>query len=402
MKKIIDTNILLNHPEIILTEDCIIPSTVIAELENIKTSLKAEEVRFQARQATRLLSSNEDKYTVHIVTNETYDIVRERDLPIDNDNLIIASCLETGEPVVFVSNDLCARLIAKDIFKLTVERYNTDKNKDAYKGYIEIDVAQSERDEIFQNLDKNTYGCLLNQYLIIKVNGEPSDVLKWNGSYLVSLSYKTIKSSKLDDTKPLDVYQECAFDSVFNNEITVLTGRAGAGKTTIPLSYFVKNLETQKIKKLYIVYHFEPLKGSRVLGFEKGDHTTKLLMSGSLGNLLASKFGSIIEVERMIMDGKLEIVPTANIRGVEFEKDSAVFVTECQDIDKYTLKTIIQRCKSGCKQIYEGDTVEQSDLIGREVGLDRMIDVFKGCEKFGYIKLKNNYRNEIGNLADMM
>jgi predicted ribonuclease YlaK len=137
------------------------------------------------------------------------------------------------------------------------------------------------------------------------------------------------------------------------------------------------------------------------LGYEKGDHITKLLYSASIGNILASKFGDITAIEYMIADGRLEIIPTANIRGVEFQ-DSVVFVTEAQNLDTYTLKTIIQRCKSDCKQIYEGDIIEQKDKSLPNVGMNRLIEVFKGHPSFGCVKLKNNYRSPISELADKM
>ena len=77
-------------------------------------------------------------------------------------------------------------------------------------------------------------------------------------------------------------------------------------------------------------------------------------------------------------------------------------VTESQNLDVYTLKTIIQRCKSGCKQIYEGDIIEQKDTNVQNVGINRLIDVFKGHKSFGCVKLKNNYRSELSELADLM
>ena len=45
-KKIVDTNILLNYPDIINNEtDIVIPTTVISELESIKASgAKSEEI----------------------------------------------------------------------------------------------------------------------------------------------------------------------------------------------------------------------------------------------------------------------------------------------------------------------------------------------------------------------
>ena len=155
------------------------------------------------------------------------------------------------------------------------------------------------------------------------------------------------------------------------------------------------------IKKIYIVYHFEPLRKSRQLGYVKGDVTTKLLHTSSIGGILASKYGDLIQVQRMIEDGVLEIIPTANIRGIEL-KDCGVLVTEAQNIDTYTLKTIIQRCGENVSCCIEGDILEQKDIETSHIGIDRMIDVFKGNESFGCVKLKSNHRNPIGELADKM
>ena len=46
--------------------------------------------------------------------------------------------------------------------------------------------------------------------------------------------------------------------------------------------------------------------------------------------------------------------------------------------------------------------MEQSDLNTNDLGLPKMIDVFKNYEKFGCIKLKNNYRSPVCELADKM
>lgn len=202
--------------------------------------------------------------------------------------------------------------------------------------------------------------------------------------------------------KPLDEIQVCAIDSINSNDITVLYGKAGSGKTTLPLNYIMQMLEKGKISKIYMIYSYEPLKGAKVLGFEKGSHEDKILYSASIGNILASKFGDIIAIRSMMDKKQLEIIPTANIRGVEFESNSVVMVTEAQNLDVYTLKTIVQRCKTGCKQIYEGDLIEQKDTKIQEIGLKRMLEVFKGHEVFGCIKLKKCYRSEVSELADLM
>ena len=181
----------------------------------------------------------------------------------------------------------------------------------------------------------------------------------------------------------------------------ILLGKSCSGKTTIPLSYIMSNVESQKYKKCVIIYDFETLKGAKTLGFTPGTLNEKIITQGAIGNILSSKFGDMSEVERLMASGMIEIIPTANIRGYEISSDEICFVTEGQNLDTYTLKTIIQRCKAGAKIIIEGDIIEQHDN-NREVGLLKMIEVFKGYKSFGCVKLKNNYRSEIGELADRL
>lgn len=70
--------------------------------------------------------------------------------------------------------------------------------------------------------------------------------------------------------------------------------------------------------------------------------------------------------------------------------------------DIYTLKTVLQRCEQGCKQVYEGDILEQTDVNISQSGMERMIDVFKDNDCFGCIKLKNSYRSTVTTIADKM
>jgi len=108
-------------------------------------------------------------------------------------------------------------------------------------------------------------------------------------------------------------------------------------------------------------------------------------------------------VESLITQGKLLLIPSAEIRGIEISDSDVIFVTEAQNTDIYTMKTIIQRAKG--KIIVEGDMLEQQDLIhsnNRDNGMRRVIEVFKGSQYFSCVKLKNRYRHPMGDLADKM
>ena len=392
----------------LFSERFLISSVSLHEIEHIKTNNnKTDEVKYNARKISRLLDKNYTLYDVVVYSNDIakyimYDLGLDATIP-DNQIVGIASYIQkiNGKDVIFVTNDICLKNIARSL-GLVVE--SVEKNKiDEYKGFVEKSLSEEEMAYFYEHLNENVYDLLVNEYLILKNDkDEAVDTLKWNGESYEPIKCKSFKSNIFGILKPLDEIQACAMDSINCNDITVLYGKAGSGKTTLPLSYIMQGLEKGKIKKLYVIYSFEPLKGAKTLGFEKGDHVTKLLYSASIGNILASKFGDIAQVEYMIERQQLDIIPTANIRGVEFESDSCVLVTETQNLDVYTLKTILQRCKEGCKQIYEGDIIEQKDVNIQDIGMNRLIDVFKGHKSFGCVKLKNNYRSPLSELADLM
>ena len=403
--KFYDTNAILKLQDKIFEEDFIISSVTLQELEHIKVSRnKDDQVKYEARKALHLLDDNSDKYDVVVYDNAIENYILGKNMEITPDTKIVGSCafIKAMKDVVFVTDDIACKMIARKIFNLTVKGVN-DEPVDIYKGYREISLDEQEMAHFYQNLSENVLGLLTNEYLLLKdCDGNIVDKLKWDGEAYQTIRSKPYKSNMFGTLKPLDDIQSFAMDSINTNDITVLYGKAGSGKTTLPLNYIMQEIEKGRYKKCYIVYSYEPLKGAKTLGFEKGDHITKLIYSASIGNILASKFGDIQQVEYMIDRDMLDIIPTANIRGWECPSDSILLCTESQNLDVYTLKTIIQRCKSGCKQIYEGDIIEQKDTNIQNVGINRLIDVFKGHKSFGCVKLKNNYRSELSELADKM
>ena len=400
-RKFLDTNAILTDCSNL--SDVILSSKTLEELENIKTSShKDNDIKYKARVAVRAI--REQKPEIVVVQKSDYDKIEELGLEITNDNLIIASAWRYSQEnsIVFVTNDILCSLIAKTYFGLDVEELKL-KNDDVYKGFRVVLPTDEELSQVYSKDNcENIFGCLVNEYVIINdSDGNFCDVVKWNGEKYATLNTKPFKSRAFSNVKPLDEIQRCAFDSIVTNDITVLYGRSGSGKTTIPLSYIMSNVESQKYKKCVIIYDFETLKGAKTLGFTPGTLNEKIITQGAIGNILSSKFGDMSEVERLMASGMIEIIPTANIRGYEISSDEICFVTEGQNLDTYTLKTIIQRCKAGAKIIIEGDIIEQHDN-NREVGLLKMIEVFKGYKSFGCVKLKNNYRSEIGELADRL
>ena len=158
----------------------------------------------------------------------------EPELP-DAQIVACASLFNRNTSIIFVSNDLSCLNIARNIFHL---RTNTvEIPKDDYSGYKDITLSDEEMSYFYTHMNENIYDCLVNEYLIIrKSDGEVVDTLRWDGEEFKKVCNKTIKSLIFGDKiKPKDIYQACAIDSIYNNTMTTLSGKAGSGKSLLSL-----------------------------------------------------------------------------------------------------------------------------------------------------------------------
>ena len=226
-KYFFDTCVLMNHYDNIFKSDSkfVISILTLEELEEIKTSaFKSEETKFKARQATRLLSEHQDSYDVELVTDEIIKIVDTVGMEEKIDSFILATVIyhyKNISDITFVTDDLSLYNISTQLspvpVKLGKEIFNDTGN--VYKGYKEIKLSNWNLDYFCNHLNENLYHNLINEYLIVNdENNEPAYKFKWDGSEYKKISYKQIKSNRLGILKPKDVYQECAFDSINNND----------------------------------------------------------------------------------------------------------------------------------------------------------------------------------------
>jgi len=410
MKRVLDTNVLIRFPEIVLDGDCIIPSTVFSELESIKSSgKKSEEVRYQARMATRILEENSDSYEIFVVDNSIYDIVSvDFKLPITPDNLIIGSAFKISrdiEEVTFITNDLLARQMGR-VFGLIVEGYNSETNVEEYKGFkVEI-LSDNDMAKLYENTAENTYDCLINEYLVIEdFEGVQKDVLKWNGEHYVPIFNKSIKTMSFGDKiKAKDIYQQMAIDSLFSNTISALSGHAGSGKSLLSLVVAMNLIESGKYDRLVILFNPSKAKGAEDMGFYSGSALDKA-MQNSIGQILTTKFGDRFAVDVMLQQGKIKLVSMADARGMEINDNEILYITECQNTSAELLKLCLTRVSQGAKVIIEGDYDTQVDSYafeGNKNGMKRAIEILKGEDIFGFVELQNVWRSKIASLVDKM
>ena len=406
-KKFYDTNAVLKLQSKIFEDEFVLSSTTLHELEHIKTSKnKDEETKYNARKAIHLLDEKSDRYNVVTFTTDVDELMHEYGVFDSPDNEIIACAkyYSKKEDIVFVTNDICCKVIAKDIFKLDVESVG-DNIDDNYKGFVEKSLSEEDMAYFYEHNSENMFGLLINQYLILKdEKDEIVDAYRWSGTQHEPLFKRNIQSLYFDKLKSKDIYQSCAIDSLMNCTITAITGKAGSGKSLLALMSAMYLIEKGKYDRIVVMFNPTKTRGASDMGYYGGDFIDKA-MQNSIGQILTTKFGDRYAVDLLLSQNKLKLVSMADCRGMEISDSEILWITESQNTSIDLIKLCLSRVSSGAKVFIEGDYLSQVDsnaFDGNNNGLKRMIDVFKGHEEFGYVQLQNVWRSKIAELCELL
>lgn len=390
----------------------VISSITLEELENIKTSsTKDADTKYIARKLLHSLDENRDKYDIHIFKESMLNPIKEKDLSISNDMKILATAIDYNnnirrDEVIFVTNDLALKAIANLFFGDGMLESVNEDNDDSYKGYLDYSFSDSEMEQFYSNPNQNMLNAYVNQYVIIRSqNGEIVDKKVWTGQSYRAISYEAFDSKHFGKIKPIDVQQQFAADSFIHNKITMIKGPAGSGKTLMALGFLFNQLEKGKIDKIIVFCNTVAAKNSAKLGFLPGTRDEKLLDS-QIGNLLISKIGGRPEVERLVNNEELVLLPMSDIRGYDTSGMRAgIYISEAQNLDISLMKLALQRIGEDSICIIDGDEKTQVDDIafaGVNNGMRRASKVFRGTDVYGEIELKQIHRSRIAEIAESM
>jgi predicted ribonuclease YlaK len=261
----------------------LVSSITIKELENIKTSThKNEEVKYSARNLLKFLYENTDKYDVILHKSAYEKPIVEADFELNNDSKILSDVIYANnnlhiDDIDFVTNDFSLALLANQF--LGDGCIKAIAPAEEYTGYIEVSVSDSSVADIYQ--DKNPYGLLCGEYLIVREEDKVADVLVWQGDSYRHLNYNSFTSDWFGEVIPYknDIYQKLLFDSLCNNTMTIIRGKAGTGKSYTAMAYLMYALEKGIIDKIVILCNPVATKDSARLGFYPGSKESKLLDS---------------------------------------------------------------------------------------------------------------------------
>ena len=306
--------------------------------------------------------------------------------------------------LVFVSDDICCRTIARYEFDLNAMGITNNDDID-YTGFKEIKMSEEEMAYFYEHMVDNIYDLMYNEYLIVKdSDGNVVDKRKWNGETHKEVFNKTIKSVYFDNLKPKDEYQSFVIDSIMSNPITAISGKAGSGKSLISLMAAMNLIESGEYDRIVILFNPVKARGASDLGFYSGEFLDKAMLN-SIGNILTTKFGDRYAVDYLIQQNKLKLVSMADCRGMEISDNEILWITEASNTSVDLMKLCLSRVSSGAKVIIEGDyeaQVDSREFAGGNNGLKRVIEVFKDHKEFGYVQLQNVWRSKIAELCELL
>ena len=410
--KFYDTNALLSLNEAVFEDYFLVSDVTLRELESIKQNKnKDEDVRCKAKNLSHLLDKYSDNYgcVSFDIDVQDYIYLTLPSVLLGNNDECICSCAKYYNdkvmPVVFISNDICCKNIARKVFGLTVESvYEKDSG---YTGFKEITLSDEELEKQTddESIFDNKYNLLRNEYAIIKdTKGDVFATFRCEGEKLVPLYTGDIRSMYFDKIKPKDVYQRCAIDSLMNNTITAISGKAGSGKSMLSIMVAMNLIETYKYDRLVVMFNPTKTRGAADMGYYGGDFIEKA-MQNSIGQILTTKFGDAAIVDILLKQEKLKLLSMADARGTEIRDHEILWITEAQNTSVDLIKLSLSRVSSGAKVFIEGDYTSQVDskmFEGQNNGLKRVIDRFQGHEEFGYVQLQNVWRSKIAELCELL
>ena len=189
----------------------------------------------------------------------------------------------------------------------------------------------------------------------------------------------------------LNEEQKLAKEEILNNTLTILAGSAGSGKTLLACQVALDGLFRKEYEKVIIT---RPTVSKEDIGFLPGDLREK--MDPWVQPIYQNMFllYDKVKVEKMIEDGKIEIVPVSFMRGRTFV-DSMIIVDEAQNVTHEQMEMITTRIGLRSKMVICGDDHQVDLKSKRESGFRFLYTASRKVKKMVGITLKRNHRDPI-------
>ena len=194
------------------------------------------------------------------------------------------------------------------------------------------------------------------------------------------IKYKVVLNEEQKEAKRL----------IRENQIVVITGRAGCGKSLVSAVTALDFLFKKECEQILVTR--AAVEVGHSLGFLPGSLNEKFdpYLEAFQENLI--KCYDKVKVEELITSKKVNALPVQFIRGKTV--DDVLIVEEAQNLTKAEMLAICTRLGKHGRIIINGDN-EQKDIKDGYNGLSYIIELSKKIPEIKWIKLKHNHRSDL-------
>lgn len=212
----------------------------------------------------------------------------------------------------------------------------------------------------------------------------------------VYMEKKTLKGEIKYNVTLNEEQKECK-RLIRENQIVVITGRAGCGKSLVAAQTALDFL----FKKEYdnILATRAMVEVGHSMGFLPGgvDEKFNPYLEALIENLYQCYDAS--KIDSLILEGRIKALPVQFIRGKTINE--ILIVEEAQNLSKDEMLAILTRLGKHGKIIVNGDNAQRDTKSQGVTGLDYAIELSKKIDEIKWIKLKENHRSDlVGKILD--
>lgn len=207
---------------------------------------------------------------------------------------------------------------------------------------------------------------------------------------------KRILKNEIKYAVQLNEEQKEAKRLIRENQIVIITGRAGCGKSLVSAQTALDFLFKKEFERVFITR--ATVEVGHSLGFLPGSLGDKFnpYLEAFVENFI--KCYDKVKIEQLFEEGRIVNFPIQFIRGKTV--DNILIVEEAQNLTKSEMLAILTRLGKYGKIVINGDN-EQKDIKDEFNGLNYAIELSKKIEEIKWIKLKTNHRSDlVGKILD--
>lgn len=199
----------------------------------------------------------------------------------------------------------------------------------------------------------------------------------------------------------LDDEQKNVKKSIFENQIVIVTGRAGSGKSLVCAQTALDLFFKKEVEKILVTR--ANVETGRSLGFLPGtlDEKFNPYLEAFKENLMTSYSDTKEKKEKLeqhIKNKDIDALPIAFIRGKTI--NDILIVEESQNLLVSDVSSIVSRLGKNGRIVFNGD-FDQVDTKESYTGLHYLIDMANALEDIKVHKLKHNHRSDlVGKILD--